>query len=93
VPKPIYKLSTFDFFLFVQADQQSSNYIGIFKLSKISGRKRDLVPSSMNNDEDMEDDDSSSSDEDDDMADAAGGNAPLLQVLLTFPYCFPIWPS
>ncbi|KAJ4752640.1 hypothetical protein LUZ62_087045 [Rhynchospora pubera] len=63
-----------------QADQQSANYIGIFKLSKITGKKRDLVPSSLNNDEEMEDDDSSSSDEDEDMGDAAGGNAPVLQI-------------
>ncbi|OAY64946.1 Glutamate-rich WD repeat-containing protein 1 [Ananas comosus] len=49
-----------------QAEQSSWNYIGIFKLSNIKGKKRDLVPAaSADNDADMEDSDSSS-DEDDD---------------------------
>lgn len=51
-----------------------------------------MLPSSKNNDEEMEDDDSSSSDEEDDIADAAGGNAPVLQVPCPFSYIFPNTP-
>ncbi|CAD5163697.1 unnamed protein product [Musa acuminata subsp. malaccensis] len=48
-----------------QAEQASWNYLGIFKLSNISGKKRELVPvSTADNDVDM--DSESSSDEDDD---------------------------
>ncbi|MQM12658.1 hypothetical protein Taro_045576 [Colocasia esculenta] len=47
-----------------QAEKASWNYIGVFKLSNISGKKHDLVPkSTADDDTDMESD--SSSDEDD----------------------------
>ncbi|KAF6174876.1 hypothetical protein GIB67_026364 [Kingdonia uniflora] len=47
-----------------QAEQSSWNSITIFKLARISGKRRDLVPKSTgDDDEEEEDDDSSSSDE------------------------------
>ncbi|KAK8942423.1 hypothetical protein KSP39_PZI008894 [Platanthera zijinensis] len=45
-----------------QAEQASWNYIGIFKVSNISGKKRDLVPSG---DEDVDMDSESNSDDED----------------------------
>ncbi|CAL5339139.1 unnamed protein product [Camellia sinensis] len=61
-----------------QAEKASWNSIGIFKLSNISGKRRELVPSkSTTNDSDM-DSDSSDSNEDDEIED--GGSAtPVLQ--------------
>nr|XP_025886759.1 glutamate-rich WD repeat-containing protein 1-like [Solanum lycopersicum] len=46
-----------------QADKRASNSIGIFKLSNISGKRRDLVPTKTGDDDNM---DSESSDSDDD---------------------------
>lgn len=57
-----------------QAEQASLNYIGIFKLSNILGKKRELVPPG--NDSDMDND--SSSDEEDDTTDEAA--KPILQL-------------
>ncbi|KAJ3696249.1 hypothetical protein LUZ60_001626 [Juncus effusus] len=64
-----------------QAEQASGNYIGIFKLSNITGKKRDLVPKTSNNDENMEEDsDSSSSDEEEDELADVNGSVPTLQI-------------
>uniref|UniRef100_K4BZD2 Histone-binding protein RBBP4-like N-terminal domain-containing protein n=1 Tax=Solanum lycopersicum TaxID=4081 RepID=K4BZD2_SOLLC len=46
-----------------QADKRASNSIGIFKLSNISGKRRDLVPTKTGDDDNM---DSESCDNDDD---------------------------
>ncbi|XP_020102142.1 glutamate-rich WD repeat-containing protein 1 [Ananas comosus] len=63
-----------------QAEQSSWNYIGIFKLSNIKGKKRDLVPAaSADNDADMQDSDSSS-DEDDDEDESNDASKPILQL-------------
>lgn len=61
---------------FLQAEKSSWNSIGIFKLSKISGKRRDLVPDKTGDDSDM-DGDSSDSDEEEE----AGSGTPVLQVL------------
>ena len=64
----LYFRKFWDFVWFLQAEQASWNYIGIFKLSNIVGKKRELVPaSSADNDTDM--DSESSSDEDEDESD------------------------
>ncbi|XP_008809056.2 glutamate-rich WD repeat-containing protein 1 [Phoenix dactylifera] len=60
-----------------QAEQASWNYIGIFKLSNIVGKKRELVPAS-SADNDTEMDSESSSDEDEDESDES--MQPVLQL-------------
>ncbi|KAG9151920.1 hypothetical protein Leryth_002193 [Lithospermum erythrorhizon] len=61
-----------------QAVKASSNYIGIFKLSNLSGKRRDLVPAEKDvEDSDMESD-SSDSDEDDE--ESGGPIAPSIQL-------------
>ncbi|KAK8961764.1 hypothetical protein KSP40_PGU021422 [Platanthera guangdongensis] len=62
-------------FFTLQAEQASWNYIGIFKVSNISGKKRDLVPSG---DEDIDMDSESNSDDEDSESEAQcsqGGNS------------------
>ncbi|XP_057790058.1 protein HEAT STRESS TOLERANT DWD 1-like isoform X1 [Salvia miltiorrhiza] len=62
-----------------QAEKSSWNYIGIFKILNVSGKRRDLVPKkSKNEDTDMESD-SSDSDEDDE-EEGGGTKTPVLQV-------------
>ncbi|KAL6959981.1 hemolysin III domain membrane protein [Sarracenia purpurea var. burkii] len=62
-----------------QAEKASWNYIGIFKLSAISGKRRELVPSkAIANDSDM-DSDSNDSDEEDEV-EGGGSAAPVLQL-------------
>lgn len=46
-----------------QAEKSSWNYIGIFKISNISGKRRELVPKSKNEDTDVGSDSSDSEDE------------------------------
>ncbi|PKA61859.1 WD-40 repeat-containing protein MSI2 [Apostasia shenzhenica] len=60
-----------------QAEQASWNYIGIFKVSNISGKKRDLLPASNADGEDADMDSESSSDEEDD--DMDGLTQPILE--------------
>ncbi|XP_021747042.1 glutamate-rich WD repeat-containing protein 1-like [Chenopodium quinoa] len=60
-----------------QADKPSLNSIEIFKLSNISGKKRELVPKKAADGSDMESD--SDSDEDDD-EDENGSKQPILQL-------------
>ncbi|XP_042499940.1 protein HEAT STRESS TOLERANT DWD 1 [Macadamia integrifolia] len=64
-----------------QAEKASWNSIGIFKVSNISGKRRELVPTrSADNDTDI-DSDSSDSDEDGDDNDGHGGlEPPVLQL-------------
>ncbi|KAK9275491.1 hypothetical protein L1049_022758 [Liquidambar formosana] len=62
-----------------QAEKASWNYIGIFKLSNISGKRRELVPSKSAADgSDMDSDSSDSSDSDDEGLDGSG--TPVLQM-------------
>ncbi|KAJ0977954.1 hypothetical protein J5N97_013428 [Dioscorea zingiberensis] len=60
-----------------QAEQASWNYIGLLKLSNISGKKRELMPTAGDGDEEMNSD--SSSDEDEADGDS-GAKQPVLQV-------------
>ena len=58
------------------------NYIGLFKLSNIVGKKRDLVPKPSGDDTEVESD--SSSDEDDDEDESNKSSVPVLQVIIFF---------
>ncbi|KAH7667309.1 ribosome assembly protein RRB1 protein [Dioscorea alata] len=60
-----------------QAEQASWNYIALFKLSNISGKKRELMPVAGDGDEEMDSD--SSSDEDEEDGDG-GDKQPVLQL-------------
>ncbi|KAL6534481.1 hemolysin III domain membrane protein [Orobanche hederae] len=62
-----------------QADNSSLNYIGVFKMSKISGKRRELVPNKISKDGSDMDSDSSDSDSDDEK-DGGGFGPPLLQL-------------
>lgn len=62
---------------FLQAEKSSWNSIGIFKLSNISGKRRDLVPDKTGDENTDMDSDSSDSDEEEE----AGSGTPVLQVL------------
>ncbi|KAM7512974.1 hypothetical protein LguiB_011849 [Lonicera macranthoides] len=64
-----------------QAEKASWNSIGIFKLSNISGKRRELVPKNAANDTDM---DSESSDSDEDGGEDGGSEAPVLQIRKVF---------
>lgn len=66
-------------FSFLQAEKSSWNSIGIFKLSNISGKRRDMVPDKKGDETDM---DSDSSDSDEEEEEEAGSGTPVLQVLL-----------
>lgn len=61
----------------MQAEQASWNYIALFKLSNVSGKKRELMPVAGDGDEEMDSD--SSSDEDEEDGDG-GDKQPVLQV-------------
>lgn len=63
-----------------QAEKSSWNSVGIFKLSNISGKRRDLVPDKKGNETDM-DSDSSDSDEEEE---EAGSGTPVLQLRKVF---------
>ncbi|XP_058097713.1 protein HEAT STRESS TOLERANT DWD 1-like [Magnolia sinica] len=64
-----------------QAEKASWNYIGIFKLCNISGKRRELLPAkSVGSDVDMDDSDSSSSDEEDENDGPGGSEPPSLQL-------------
>lgn len=65
-----------------QAEKASWNYIGIFKLSKISGKRRDLVPkfSADADGSDMDSDSSDDSDEDGEDEGNGGSGTPVLQL-------------
>ncbi|XP_019249146.1 PREDICTED: glutamate-rich WD repeat-containing protein 1 isoform X1 [Nicotiana attenuata] len=63
-----------------QAEKSSWNSIGIFKLSNVSGKRRDLVPDKKGDETDM-DSDSSDSDEEEE---EAGSGTPVLQLRKVF---------
>ncbi|KAI4344503.1 hypothetical protein L6164_011722 [Bauhinia variegata] len=62
-----------------QAEKASYNSIGIFKLSNISGKRRELVPKLATDDSEM-DDEASDSEDDSDDEDPDGPKAPILQL-------------
>ncbi|KAL2533210.1 Transducin family protein/WD-40 repeat family protein [Abeliophyllum distichum] len=66
-----------------QAEKASWNSIGIFKLSNISGKRRDLVPKKTNTDGSDMESDSSDSDEEDEEEDGVSGT-PVLQLRKVF---------
>jgi ribosome assembly protein RRB1 len=53
--------------MFVQAEKASWNYIGVFKLSNISGKKREPIPASAVDGDTDVDSDSSSDEEDEEI--------------------------
>ncbi|XP_051130714.1 protein HEAT STRESS TOLERANT DWD 1 [Andrographis paniculata] len=62
-----------------QAEKASWNYIGIFKVLNISGKKRELVPKKTD-DDDGSDMDSDDSDSDEEEEEEAGSRTPVLQL-------------
>lgn len=71
--------------LILQAEKASWNSIGIFKISNISGKRRELVPTTKST-ADGSDMDSEGSDSDTDSEDEglSGSEAPILQVISCF---------
>ncbi|KAH9648164.1 WD REPEATS REGION domain-containing protein [Citrus sinensis] len=63
-----------------QAEKPSWNSIGVFKVSNISGKRRELVPNKPSNDDEDVDSESSDSDEDSDDDEEGGSGTPILQV-------------
>lgn len=70
----------------LQAEKASWNYVGIYKLSNISGKRRDLVPkfSGDADGSDMDSDSSDDSDEDGEDEGHGGSGTPVLQALFLF---------
>ncbi|KAI3447831.1 hypothetical protein Pfo_004496 [Paulownia fortunei] len=66
-----------------QAEKASWNSIGIFKVSNISGKRRELAPNKRNNNGSDMDSESSDSDEDDE-EDGRGSGTPALQLPRVF---------
>ncbi|KAI9083004.1 hypothetical protein K1719_035019 [Acacia pycnantha] len=62
-----------------QAEKASWNSIGIFKVSNISGKRRELVPKSATDDTEMDSDNSDSEDDSDD-EDPDSSKSPILQL-------------
>lgn len=76
--KPLFQ----DIIVFVlQAEKASWNSIGIYKISNISGKRRELLPSKPVTDDTDMDSDSSDSDEDDEGEENGGYKLPVWQVL------------
>ncbi|KAH9648161.1 WD REPEATS REGION domain-containing protein [Citrus sinensis] len=63
-----------------QAEKPSWNSIGVFKVSNISGKRRELVPNKPSNDDEDVDSESSDSDEDSDDDEEGGSGTPILQL-------------
>ena len=70
-------------FFVSQAEKASWNSIGIFKISNISGKRRDLVPPKATDNESDMDSDSSDSDEDEEVQNG-GSAAPVFQAMFCF---------
>jgi len=62
-----------------QAEKPSWNSIGIFKVSNISGKRRELVPKRETDDSEMDGEDSDSEDDSED-EEEGGAGGPTLQV-------------
>lgn len=69
----------FFLFLLLQAEKAAWNSIGVFKISNISGKRRELVPTKSEDDSDMESDSDDSEDEED-----GGSGTPVLQAISCF---------
>ena len=79
-----YYFST-QFYVVLQALKAAWNSIGIFKISNISGKRRELVPTKSTTDgSDMDSDDSDSESESEDEG-PGGSGAPILQAILPSP--------
>ncbi|BFG39744.1 hypothetical protein CerSpe_260170 [Prunus speciosa] len=63
-----------------QAEKAAWNSLGIFKVSNISGKKREPVPAKPADDDSNMDSEDSDSDEDSDDEEAGGSGAPVLQL-------------
>ena len=72
--------------LVLQAEKASWNSIGIFKISNISGKRRELVPKSTGDGSDM-DSDGSDSDTDSEDEGVGGSGTPILLVISCFVTC------
>ena len=64
----------------MQAENPDWNSIGIFKVSNVSGKRRELVPTKATGSDSDMDADSSDSDEDSEDEEEGGSAAPILQV-------------
>ncbi|XP_071909540.1 protein HEAT STRESS TOLERANT DWD 1-like [Coffea arabica] len=67
-----------------QAEKASWNYIGIFKVSNISGKRRDLVPNKVNADGSEMDSDSGDDSDTDDEEEGSGSEPPVLRLRKVF---------
>lgn len=67
--------------LVLQAEKASWNSIGIFKVSNITGKRREPVPKSAADESGMDSDDSDSDDDSED-EDPDSSRSPILQVIL-----------
>ncbi|XP_022967328.1 glutamate-rich WD repeat-containing protein 1 [Cucurbita maxima] len=63
-----------------QAEKASWNSIGIFKISNVSGKRRELLPNKPETDDADMDSDSSDNDEDSEDEEDGGSKAPILQL-------------
>lgn len=71
----------------LQAEKAAWNSIGIFKLSNISGKKRELVPTTKATEDDTDmDSDGGDSDSDEDSEDEEGGSG-TPNLLVPFLFC------
>ena len=64
----------------MQAENPDWNSIGIFKVSNVSGKRRELVPTKASTSDSDMDADNSDSDEDSEDEEEGGSAAPILQV-------------
>ena len=69
------------FYLVLQADKATSNYIGVFKMSNISGKRRELVPTKSTTDGSEMDSDSSDSESESEDEGMGGAGPPILQAI------------
>jgi hypothetical protein len=70
--------------LVLQAEKASWNSIGIFKVSNITGKRRELVPSKPAGDNSDMESEGSDSDEDSEVEELQGSGAPILQAMPCF---------
>ena len=70
--------------LVLQAEKASWNSIGIFKVSNITGKRRELVPSKPAGDNSDMESEGSDSDEDSEVEELQGSGAPILQAMSCF---------
>lgn len=68
----------------MQAEKAAWNSIGVFKVSNISGKRRELVPNKPATGDDEMESESSDSDEDSEDEEEGGSKTPILQVISCF---------